>query len=352
MDNMLIVDGSSLLCESYFGTVPKHVLMKDKSEWPNYYHEFMRTKTGIFTNGIFTAMNKLEKIIASNQFTHLIVCLDTGTSKNARVAMFPDYKGNREEKDYTLTSQLSMFPIVLISVGIATCFHGDYEADDLIGTLSSHFSAVMPVTIMSGDQDLTQLVKPGVKMWYSCKSSEKAQALYDDYTQGQSNSLPLSALNLPDKIFPITETSVKYLMKVKACQVAELKALHGDASDNYPGVSGIGEKGAVALLNYFNNIDEIFKKVDSIGSDKTILTNFKKDFKEKTEVSFPWKALSTPEAREQAYLFKRIASICCDIPEYKNISPDVARISLNLNKRKEIYEQLEFYSLLHKNFAA
>lgn len=348
MNRMLIIDGNSMLCECYYGTIPKEVLMKDKSEWPNYYHKIMRTKTGIFTNGIFTAMGKIEKIISEHNFTHVIVCVDKHGDRSGRNKLYPEYKANRERPDNSLIFQQELFPQVLSRVGIPVFGDERYEADDLIGTLATYFSVYMPVTIMSGDQDLTQLVRPGIQMWYTCKSADKAQNLYDDYIQGRPDAVALSTLGIPDKVFPLTTDSVYYLMKVKPNQVTDLKGLCGDASDNYPGVAGIGEKGAAALLSYFENIEAIFEKIESLGEDSAKIKEFKKEFSLKTGSSFPWKALTSPSAKEDAFLFKKIATILCNIPF--QIPLDTLRLNISKLGREEIYKELEFFSLLHHPF--
>lgn len=187
-------------------------------------------------------------------------------------------------------------------------------------------------------------------MWYTCKDSAAAQNLYDDYIQGRDDTVSLRSLNIPDKIFPLTEASVFYLTGVRfPVQIPDLKALAGDSSDNYPGVAGIGKKGAAALLSHFENIEELFETVKKLaGEEPRKIKEFKKDFLEKTGTAFPWKALTAPDAEENARLFKKIAVICQDIP-FDGIQEDSLKLRIDMKARERIYRELEFFSLLNRS---
>lgn len=132
-------------------------------------------------------------------------------------------------------------------------------------------------------------------------------------------------------------------------QIPDLKALAGDSSDNYPGVVGIGKKGATALLSHFENIEELFETVKKLaGEEPRKIKEFKKDFLEKTGTAFPWKALTAPDAEENARLFKKIAVICQDIP-FDGIQEDSLKLRIDMKARERIYREFEFFSLLNRS---
>lgn len=347
LPRLLIVDGSSLLHESYYGTLPEQMKReKDRSKWHLWYHEMMRTKTGIPTNGIYTAMNRIEKIMKEQNFTHIAIAYDI-TDDTFRKKMYPDYKGKREAPDESFKIQKDLFLKLIYNLGYPVFYSNDYEADDCIGSLVNKFKNQIPIVILSGDKDMTQLVDDNVQLWFSCKKANQAEELFEDLTQGESD-LTLSQYHLPDKIFPISKDTVKFFMGVNADQVVDLKAVSGDSSDNYTGIQGIGEKGAIALLSYFGSLDNILSFIKSDNfTDKSKLSEIKKDFQEKTGTRLPVSKLSAPEIFEQAAFSRRLSKIVTNLSF--DITLDNLKYSINLEARKNWYEYLEFYSLLHKN---
>lgn len=346
LPRLLIIDGSSLLHESYYGTLPDQMKKeKDRTKWHLWYHEMMRTKTGIFTNGVYTAINRIEKIMQDQKFTHIAIAYDI-TDDTFRKKMYPEYKGKREAPDESFVVQKKLFLQLIQGLGYPVFLSDQFEADDCIGSLVNQFKNQIPIVILSGDKDMTQLVDNNVQLWFSCKKAGQAEELFDDITQGETG-LTLSQYHLPDKIFPISQDYVKYFMGVDASQVVDLKAISGDNSDNYPGVTGIGEKGAIALLKYFGSLNNILNFVKNTDfSDKKALDEIKKDFQEKTGTRLPVAKLTSETLEQEALFYQKIASIVTNLQFPVALDNLVYRI--DQDKRKEWYEYLEFYSLLHK----
>lgn len=258
--------------------------------------------------------------------------------------MYPEYKGNREKPDKSFISQREIFPRMLTELGYPVICMNGYEADDCIGSLAKKFENQIPVVILSGDKDMTQLVSSSTQLWFSCKKPNQAEELFDDMMQGEQQ-ISLSQYGLPDKIFPVNMKSVPYFMGVNSNQVVDLKAISGDNSDNYPGIAGIGEKGAIALLKYFGSIDKIIEVINSGAlADKDKLKELKDDFTAQTGTRLPVAKLLDPDFEKNARFFQRIAQIETYIPF--NITLDQLKLNINQQRRRQWYEYLEFYSLL------
>lgn len=131
---LLIIDGSSVLNESYYGTLPEQMKReKDRSKWHLWYHEMLRNKEGIITNALFTTMKRIEKIIEEQHFKYVAVAWDI-SSDTFRKRMYPEYKGNREKPDESFISQREIFPRMLAELGYPVICMNGYEADDCIGS--------------------------------------------------------------------------------------------------------------------------------------------------------------------------------------------------------------------------
>ena len=223
------------------------------------------------------------------------------------------------------------------------CVDG-YEADDCIGSLVKRFEKEIPIVILSGDKDMTQLVSPNTQVWFSCKKANQAEEMFEDMMQGEQ-TISLSAYHLPDKIFPVSTTTVPFFMGVNADQVVDLKAISGDSSDNYPGIEGIGEKGAVALLQYFGSIESIIELIKSGDlTDKDKLKELKTDFLEKTGCRLPVAKLLNSDFEKNARFYQNLARIETNLSLVPNLNS--LHLCINETNRKNWYNYLEFYSLL------
>ncbi len=259
MKKILFIDGNSILSRAYYGLRTK---LTDSKGRP--------------TNALVGFLNILKKVYKDEKPQKIVVCFDVKGGSHKRKELSQEYKALRKAQDEEYLIQLDLIKVILQEISIDVVTKQGFEADDLIGTLSSRASKEgYTCVILSGDKDLIQLVDDNTYMLYDYK--------------GIKNILNLDK----DRTFDY--------LGIRADQVVDFKALAGDGSDNYPGVSGIGEQTAKRLLNYFGTLDEIYQNVDKIddlrkeiGTTKK-LTNLLK------------------ENKDQAYVCQELARIIRDV---------------------------------------
>ena len=201
----------------------------------------VRAPDGTPVNAVRGLLDMIAKLVSEFEPTDLVACWDDDWRPQWRVDLIPSYKAHRvaretdagsvEEVPDLLSAQIPVIREVLAQLGIPVVGIADYEADDVIGTLASR--SRIPVDIITGDRDLFQLVDDGgaVRVIYTGKG--------------------MSHLEL------LTEAAVERKYGVTPQQYVDFAVLRGDPSDGLPGVSGIGEKTAVALLHEFGSLDGI-----------------------------------------------------------------------------------------------
>lgn len=222
-NKVMLVDGMALLFRAYFSTAMSgYFRINSKGVPTNAVHGFVRH--------LFTAMNHYQP-------SHVICCWDMGSS-TFRTEMFPDYKANRDAPPTELIPQFDLVKEVTSSLNIPNVGLKGYEADDCIGTLTSNLREDAEVVILTGDQDILQLLTENV----SVVLLKKGYGNYAEYTAE-------------------TFTEEKGITPE---QMIDLKALMGDSSDNYPGVKGIGEKTALKLLQAHGTIEGLLDNLDSV----------------------------------------------------------------------------------------
>lgn len=338
-DMLLIIDGAAMLTTAYYGTLPSEIKFnKNHEEDYLYYDKILHSKSGYYTNGIFSFMNRLDKILKMQQPSHIAITFDL-TRDTFRRKLYPAYKANRKETPEPLKQQRALLPKMLMEMGI-TCFAcNDFEGDDLIGSLTEKFRGQIPVRILANDHDMMQLVKPNVQLWMTMMSQDKADMMYLDYTQG-SNSVSLHSFGLPDAVFPFGRESIKWDMGVYPEQITDLKGLSGDSSDNIPGVKGISDKTAAILLSEYGTVENLFDVVEKTDAD-----TLKQEWKNKLgfRVS-PVNKLKAPDAKEKALLSKKLATIITDLQF--PVTLDTLACNINTEVKNKWYKELDFYSLL------
>ncbi|CAM3408002.1 5'-3' exonuclease H3TH domain-containing protein [Paenibacillus lupini] len=221
-NKILIVDGMALLFRAYFAQ----------------QYSARRLADGTPTNAIYGFLQYLFDAVNQFQPTHVACCWDMG-SKTFRTEMYTNYKANRPEAPEDLIPQFSLVKDIVAALNIPNIGLEGYEADDCIGTVSKQLSQMAHVYILTGDQDMLQLVEERIHV-VIMKKGRGNYAVYD-----------LDFLKEDKGIHPF--------------QVVEMKGLTGDTSDNYPGVNGIGEKTALKLLQEFESIDGILSNLDGIS---------------------------------------------------------------------------------------
>lgn len=284
MEKIILVDGNNLLFRSYYATA--------------YNGNFMNNSKGFPTNALFGFANMINKIIVEENPVYILVAFDKG--KTFRHEKYKEYKGGRGETPDELKKQFPLAKQLLTAMGIKYYEIDNYEADDIIGTFSymCHNNSEYQGLIISSDKDLLQLI---------------------------SNEVEIKLLKSKDYI-RYNEDSFKEEWGIEPIRIIDLKALMGDASDNIPGVKGIGEKTALKLLQTYGSLDGIYKNIDKItGKMKEKLINEK----------------------ENAYMSYELATIYTKVP--MDISfEDIRYKGNNYEQLISLYEELEFYSLLKK----
>jgi 5'-3' exonuclease len=223
--SLMLLDTASLYYRAFYG-MPETVTAPD----------------GTPVNAIRGLLDAMGRLVRDHQPARLVACLDADWRPAFRTAAFPGYKAHRAEPDGSeqtppgLAVQVPLITQVLIAAGIALAEHDGYEADDVIATLAT--KATQPVDVVTGDRDLFQLVddKRQVRVLYTVKGL--------------------------GKLDPITELEVGKKYDIPGDRYADFAVLRGDPSDGLPGVPGIGEKTAAALIRAFGDLNNLKNALD------------------------------------------------------------------------------------------
>ncbi len=283
MKHLIMIDGNNLLFRSYYATAYSGNFMKNSKNFP--------------TNAIYGLVNMINKILDEEKPNYVIVAFDRG--KTFRHEKYTDYKGGRIETPDELKKQFPVAKEVISAMGLKWYDIDNYEADDIIGTFSTYCdNENIKGTIISSDKDLLQLINEDVDVKL-LKSGDSIR--YNEETFERDYG-------------------------IKPINIIDLKALMGDSSDNIPGVKGIGEKGALKLLQEYKTLDGIYNNIDKIkGKTKEKLENDKKN----------------------AYFSYELATIYKEVPLDIKLE-DTYYDGPNVEELNKLYSELEFYSFLKK----
>jgi 5'-3' exonuclease len=231
----------------------------------------LRDADGQPTHALYGFARMLADLIERRRPRYVGVAFDESSGRGHRHEMFPAYKANREPTPPELRRQFALCREWCRHLGVAEFASSEYEADDLIGTLAQQVRGEgLRVTVVSRDKDLSQLLGPGDKYWDYADSTEYG---YDD---------------LPEKFGVAPERMADYL------------ALMGDASDNIPGVPGIGPKTAAAIMQRYASLDALYD--DLAGTA---------DLPVRGAAGLAAKLVAH---REAAYLARALTRIHCAVP--------------------------------------
>ena len=302
----LIIDGSSMLSSSYYGNLPKQILFaKTEEERAKHYNKIMHAPDGTYTNGIFTMLRTVLKILKNQTPDHIAFVFDK-TRNTFRRELYADYKGTRGETPAPLKQQFVLAEEMFQEMGFPVFFSDQYEADDFAGSITEKFWQQDSIVLMTKDVDYLQLVSDerNVRAWMVQVSQEKADKLFAAYQVDKKRT------NLPDKVFEFTETYIQGEYGLSSGNmVIDWKALAGDSSDNIPGVKGISDKSSIPLLNEYQTVEALYEALEEEGSG---IEDFWKEFLGLRKGSY--KKLTAPGAKESALLSKQLATIRRDIP--------------------------------------
>lgn len=282
MNRLVLIDGKSVFYRGY------------------YAMGALSLPDGTPTGGVYGFAAIAMEIVNKINPTKVVVAWDSKTSTTKRRALFSEYKAGRIKPGEDFYAQIPLLEALVKDLGWTFIELDNYEADDIIGTLSREADEAgdWETYIISSDLDMLQIVDDNTHMWRILK--------------GFTN---IEKINVP-------ELEEKY--GINKSQFLDLKSLKGDSSDNIPGVPGIGEKTAVKLLNDYKTLDGIYEHINDIsGSTKTKLE----------------------AGKDSAYLSKKLAEIMFDAPIDLSNIPD-----FSFDKEKSIagLKKLQFNSLIRK----
>ena len=284
MKKIVLVDGNNLLFRSYYATL--------------YTGNIMRNKDGFPTNGVYGFVNMINKIVNDEKPEYMMVAFDIG--KTFRHEKYERYKDGRKETPDDLKVQFPIAKKILAAMGIKYLECAGYEADDIIGTVSMwcEKDPEYEALIVSSDKDLLQLI---------------------------SDETTVKLLKTKDYILMDRKT-FNETYGFEPIHMIDLKALMGDASDNIPGVRGIGEKGAIKLVSEYTTIENIYANINNIkGATQTKLI----------------------EGKDDAYYSKDLVTIYREVPLDASFD-DLKYKNCNIEELTNIYKELGFHSLLKK----
>ncbi len=338
---LLIIDGSSLLSTQFYGNLPPAVLMgKTPEEKEAGFPKIMQTSTGVYTNGIFGFLRYLLKMLEQQKPTHLAVTWDL-TRDTFRREMYSEYKGNRSETMVPLKEQFRLCQEILGRIGIRQYMSETYEADDYSGSLTRRFEQEIPVAIVTKDHDYLQLADDNTTIWLLQTAQKKADELFDKY------HIKKKETNCPEKAFPMTPERIRQEFGVTPAEIAELKGLQGDSSDNIKGVPGIGPQTAVALIAYYKTVDRLYEAIHEAGPDgEKNLAQFMKDTLgiKRNPIPTLTKTSDTELCGEQAArLSEKLATIKQDIPIEETL--DNLKIQIDYREFAKVLHELEITSI-------
>ena len=267
----------------------------------------MRNSKGLATGATYGFVNTLEGVLKEFSPDYLVACLDIKRSELKRSEELETYKAHRESMPEDLVVQQEYIMSVLEGYKIPKYKIDGYEADDVMATLATKFSEdteeEIEVYVVTGDKDLAQLVNGKINIALLGKGDKKSSLF---------------------KYIRTDEDVIEYL-GVTPDKIPDLFGLMGDSSDGIPGVSGIGPKTGVELINKYGNLEGLYEHIDEIKGKR----------KEKLI-----------ENKENAFLSRKLATVYRDI----EIEYDKNKLKLenkDLNKLLEVYRAMEF-----KKFAA
>ena len=217
MEKLVLIDGNSLINRAF------------------YAMPLLVTKDGVPTNAVYGFMNMFFRMLATEKPTYVAVAFDL-KAPTFRHKMYAEYKGTRKPMPEELRPQIPLLKEVLNIMGICTIEKEGSEADDIIGTIAK--ATNIQTVIITGDKDSFQLVDEETCVHFT--------------KRGITDTDVYDLTNFTEKT------------GITPAQVIELKSLMGDSSDNIPGVTGVGEKTALSLIQTYGGLDNIYSNIDEI----------------------------------------------------------------------------------------
>lgn len=284
MKKLLVVDGNSILNRAYYGV------------------RILTNKDGLPTNALFGIVNILAKQLDAVKPDYTAVAFDL-KAPTFRHKMYADYKAGRKPMPEELAAQLPLSKDLCRAMGFTVIEKEGYEADDILGTLSSTaHNAGMEAYILTGDRDSLQLISEDGKVKVLLATNTDTVTMDEEKFKEK--------YGVPSSVF------------------VDVKALMGDSSDNIPGVPGIGEKTALKLISDFGSLDGVYANVESAGHTPSLKKKL-------------------TEGKESAYLSLDLARINCSVPLEEKLD-DLANTGFDKEKLTELFTRFEFSSFIKR----
>ncbi len=250
MARMMILDGNSLVYRAFYALPP------------------LTSVDGLPINGVHGFLTMLFKLQKEQKPDYWVVVFDK-SKPTVRIEQYAGYKAQRKETPETLRPQFGYLKEILNAMSVPILELAGYEADDIIATVTDQAADQrMEVSIYTGDRDALQLISPHTKVYLTVKGITEVEC-YDEKRLAEKYNL-------------------------EPAQIVDLKGLMGDASDNIPGIPGVGEKTALKLLHEFESVENVLSHQEEVSGLK--LKNLLREY------------------AEQALLSKKLAAMIHDVP--------------------------------------
>jgi len=286
MKKLFVVDGHALCYRAYYALIRNPLI----------------TSEGHNVSAIYGFARMLYRLLKDQAPDYLVMAFDPPV-RSFRFDLYSEYKANRSKMPDDLRSQIEEIKRMVELMGVTTIIDEGYEADDVLGSIAHQYASKdCDVVLVTGDKDAYQLIDNNVYI-YANKKGISDHEIY----------------RAPD---------VKEKLGVDVNQVIDFMAITGDASDNIPGVKGIGPKGAEKLLNEFETLEGIYENIESIkGKQKEHLI----------------------EHKEMAYLSRDLVTIREDVPLHFDLE-DALYNDITNEKIREFFYELEMESVVDEFF--
>ncbi|WP_127850130.1 DNA polymerase I [Lacticaseibacillus hulanensis] len=284
---ILLIDGNSVAFRAFYATYTA------LDSFTNH--------AGVHTNAIFGFDNMLATLLKRETPDKILVAFDAGKT-TFRTAKYDNYKGGRQKTPEELLEQMPLIKEMLDGYGIQHYELVNYEADDIIGTLAHAGDELgAKVTVVTGDRDLTQLTTDNVTVAVTVKGVQEIEYY--------------------------TPAHVEEKLGVSPKQIIDLKGLQGDTSDNYPGVTKVGEKTAQKLIKQFGSVENLYDHLDDLKPSK-MKENLIND-------------------RDNAFMSKDLATIRCDAPLTIGLD-DIDYAGPDIDKLRAFFTELDMKNALKR----
>ena len=271
---------------------------------PDQFHD----AEGWPTNAVHGLARFLLELLEQERPQHIAIAFDEALDSCFRNRLYPAYKANRDPAPEELKRQFTHCKALCAALGLNVLAHGEYEADDLIGSaLHSARPRGFRGVIVSADKDMSQLLMEADEQW--------------DFARGLRWGM----------------AGVKARHGVEASQIADYLALTGDAVDNIPGVTGIGAKSAAILLAHFGSLDSLLTRIDEVAFLRLR--------------GAAQMAVRLREQREHALLWRQLATIALDAP-VDGAEPDFIRAGVDAGMLEGLSDSLRFGPMTRRRLQA